>query len=33
MLEIIAGPWEPGKTLTVPDVLLEKVLELLLPQG
>lgn len=32
-LEIIAGPWERGKTLTVPDVLLEKVLELLLPQG
>jgi CRISPR-associated protein Csx3 len=32
-LEIIAGPWERGKTLIVPDVLLEKVLELLSLQG
>jgi CRISPR-associated protein Csx3 len=27
-LEIIAGPWERGKTFTVPDILLEKVLAL-----
>jgi len=27
-LEIIAGPWEQGKTFTVPDILLEKVLAL-----
>jgi CRISPR-associated protein Csx3 len=30
-LEIIAGPWERGKTLTVPDILLDAVIKHCLP--